>query len=502
MESDNHTENKFEFSPREGMKVENYTFIKNMGQDSEAPLWLIQDDSKTYFTCRIIKNEITERLKVPLETYRQLNHKNIIKLESILSHDNYTLLILEYVKSQTLTEYLSRSTKVDILTGLELSFQIAAGMEYLHDKWIIHGNLHPDNILVTEYGGIKISDVISRPVSMKKSRLIKVEGGGKIEFYSSEQLRDEDSVAADDIYSFGAILYFLVSGKRPFYKLSPVKVLKSKPSTLPREPYLVNREVTPELSSFIMRMLSKKRIERFQKFENLIPDLEKHQKQYKIKSRKIDLHGHKRFPVYPIIAILLIVIAVFLLFGQGEDELLDVSSSFAFQTKRIDPWGIELNYPITNNEVVYSNDGFRLLFRDVPPGHLIVLNISPDETVKLLYPQSPYELTERTDKAKPNLTIPAADKFYKFDTIIGQETLYIIITLHEWKELNRLISRYVENDGYLVKIKNSIQTILDEEMKNTEYTKNKADTGDEILNWNIIRSETGRTVFKVTLNHK
>ncbi|MBN2134656.1 MAG: serine/threonine protein kinase, partial [Acidobacteria bacterium] len=419
--------------PSEGTQVNGYTFIKKLGSNPSGSLWLIEDDERQYLTCRVFTRKKYETIREKADFIKNIDHKNIIKFIETIEHDDHILCLFEYIKGQTLTSYIEKRRNVDIFTGIEILYQAASAVQELHAAGISHGNLHPDNIIFTDYGKIKLTDVLSESVQNRKAELIKEIGENKVAFYAPEGLRGEPEAGKDDIYSLGALLYFLTTGVKPFHGLSPVKVFKNKTSKLPKSARSVNRAIDPKLDQFISRCLSINPNDRFPSLSEFLNELERHLKYYKIINRKEKIRGKRRFPLFTVIIVVLITVIVFLIIrGMNEDISFKSSSELTFHTKRIDPWGNQIQFRLEDGDTVYSNDGFQVEIKTRPGLIIQILNITPDRRLTTLYP------LEGTISGNPSIhlesiTLPDKNKFYRFDNVKGKETIFIILSFEQWK---------------------------------------------------------------------
>ncbi len=150
-----------------------------------------------------------------------LNHPNIVRVYDFRDSGPIKYIDMEYVEGKPLNElkmdYPDKRMPEDIVK--DLGGKIAAGLEFAHKKNIIHKDIKPQNIIVTESGEAKITDFgISESVRTSMSRLSNSSSSGTLVYMSPEQLKGERIGKEADIYSFGATMYELLSGHPPFYQ--------------------------------------------------------------------------------------------------------------------------------------------------------------------------------------------------------------------------------------------------------------------------------------------
>ncbi len=215
-----------------------------------------------------------------------LNHPNILTVYDIGTHDGFPYVVSELLVGESLRERLG-GTALNQRKAIEYSLQIAHGLAAAHDKGIVHRDLKPENIFVTRDGRIKILDfglaklTIPEPVSGGRSALATMDPGtqpgmvlGTVGYMSPEQVRGREVDHRSDLFSFGAILYEMVTGKRAFHRDSTADTVSAILREDPVDPSSTNRSVPAALERIIRHCLEKNQEERFQSARDLAFDLE------------------------------------------------------------------------------------------------------------------------------------------------------------------------------------------------------------------------------------
>ena len=215
-----------------------------------------------------------------------LNHPNILTVYDIGTHENCPYVVSELLIGETLRDRLGGAA-ISFRKAIEFALQIAHGLAAAHEKGIVHRDLKPENIFITRDGRVKILDfglaklTIPEPVSGGRSTLATVapetEPGmvlGTIGYMSPEQVRGRDVDHRSDLFSFGAILYEMVSGKRAFHRDSTADTLSAILREDPVDPSSTNKSVPAALERIIRHCLEKNAEERFQSARDLAFDLE------------------------------------------------------------------------------------------------------------------------------------------------------------------------------------------------------------------------------------
>jgi len=213
-----------------------------------------------------------------------LNHPNILAVFDIGTHDGAPYVVSELLEGETLRDRL-RAGALPLRKALDHALQIARGLSAAHEKGIIHRDLKPENLFITKDGRVKILDFglakLTQPESSAHTSLPTMtnatEAGvvmGTAGYMSPEQVRGASVDPRSDIFSFGAILYEMISGKRAFHRDTPADtmsaILKEEPGDLSE----TNRNVSPALERIVQHCLEKNPEQRFHSASDIAFDLE------------------------------------------------------------------------------------------------------------------------------------------------------------------------------------------------------------------------------------
>ena len=213
-----------------------------------------------------------------------LNHPNILAVFDIGTHEGAPYVVSELLEGETLRERL-RGGAVAVRKTLDYALQIAHGLGAAHAKGIIHRDLKPENIFLTKDGRVKILDFGLAKLTQTEpgahtslpTMTHATEAGvvmGTAGYMSPEQVRGVAVDARSDIFSFGAILYEMISGKRAFHRETAADtmsaILKEDPADLSE----TNRNVSPALERIVQHCLEKNPEQRFHSASDIAFDLE------------------------------------------------------------------------------------------------------------------------------------------------------------------------------------------------------------------------------------
>jgi serine/threonine protein kinase len=212
-----------------GQKVfHRYTLIKTLGRGGMGVVWLARDEElernvALKFLPELIVHDRAVLGDMKRETRRSLDltHKNIVRIYDFVHSDQSGCISMEYIDGDTLSN-LRADKPHKVFEPHELAewtSQLCDALDYAHNHArIIHRDLKPANLMVNQRGDLKISDFgISRSLSDSVSMLTMEQGrSGTLVFMSPQQLDGERGTPLDDIYSFGATMYELITSKPPF----------------------------------------------------------------------------------------------------------------------------------------------------------------------------------------------------------------------------------------------------------------------------------------------
>ena len=213
-----------------------------------------------------------------------LNHPNILAVFDIGTNEGSPYVVSELLEGETMRERL-RSGAITLRKTLDYALQIAHGLAAAHEKGIIHRDLKPENLFLTKDGRVKILDFgLAKLTQADPSSHTSLptmthatEAGvvmGTAGYMSPEQVRGVAVDARSDIFSFGAILYEMISGKRAFHGETAADtmsaILKEEPADLAE----TNRNVSPALERIVQHCLEKNPEQRFHSASDIAFDLE------------------------------------------------------------------------------------------------------------------------------------------------------------------------------------------------------------------------------------
>ena len=282
------------------MKIENgavinqYKIIAPIGKGGMGEVFLAQDtklDRKV--ALKILPAEFAEdqdrmrRFVREAKSASALNHPNIITIHEIGESDGTHFIATEFIDGKTLTDY-AKINSLNYRSTLDIVIQVASALDEAHSAGIVHRDIKPDNVMIRANGLVKILDfgiaklaetpamagglkvgeedeTAIQPPSTSPGMLI-----GTANYMSPEQAKGKEVDARTDIFSFGVVLYEMISGNLPFEGETALEMLAA---ILHKEPKPFNGEVPAEIEKIISRCLQKERMERYQTIKDVGHDL-------------------------------------------------------------------------------------------------------------------------------------------------------------------------------------------------------------------------------------
>jgi serine/threonine protein kinase len=201
-----------------------------------------------------------------------INHPNVVYVYGSEEVEGTPLIAMELVQGGTLRDRLKKEGKLPVTEAVEAALQIIAGLEAAQSAGVLHRDIKPANCFVGTDGVVKIGDFgLSLSALARGESLVTATGAvlGTPAYASPEQLRGETLDLRADIYSVGATLYHLLTGRLPFQETDVIKLITQVLEKQPEAPQQVRSEIPSELSKIVARCLAKAPSARYQSYDQL-----------------------------------------------------------------------------------------------------------------------------------------------------------------------------------------------------------------------------------------
>ena len=220
------------------------------------------------------------RFRREAQNAASLNHPAIVAVydtgeERGSSGETLPYIVMEFVNGRTLKEVLAHEGRLMPRRALEITAEICAAIEFSHRHGIIHRDIKPGNVMMTQTGQIKVMDFgIARALASGASTMTQTSAViGTAQYLSPEQARGESVDARSDVYATGCVLYELLCGQPPFVGDSPVSVAYQHVREDAKPPSLLNRDVPPPVDAVVLKALAKNPVNRYQSAGEMRNDL-------------------------------------------------------------------------------------------------------------------------------------------------------------------------------------------------------------------------------------
>jgi len=298
-----------------GKEVSHYRVTGMLGGGSMGVVYKAEDTKlKRTVALKFLPEELSkdrqalERFQREAQAASALNHPNICTIHAIEEHEGQPFIDMEYLEGQTLKQRIGvgasgarpgvqaeRRSALQMDEVLDLAIQIADALDAAHAKGIIHRDIKPANIFVTQRGQAKVLDFGLAKLAPKPRRMVEAAGAsalpaasaepehltspgaaiGTIAYMSPEQARGEELDSRTDLFSFGAVLYEMATGKQAFSGTTSAIIFHAILGEAPVSPVQLNPELPPKLEEIIDKALERNREWRYQHASDMRADLQR-----------------------------------------------------------------------------------------------------------------------------------------------------------------------------------------------------------------------------------
>ena len=265
-----------------GQTISHYKILEKLGEGGMGVVYKAQDTKLNRTVAvkmlpdRVNRDESSKaRFLQEAQAAAGLNHPNICTVHGVEDVDGSLFMVMEYVEGGTLREKLPFAKSDDAIT---IAAQIGEALQEAHAKGIVHRDIKSDNIMLTSRGQAKVMDfgLAKLKGSLKLTRTSSTVG--TLGYMAPEQIQGGEADHRSDIFSFGVLLFEMLTGKVPFRGEHEAAMVYSIVNEEPQDITALVPEISPIVTNLIQRCLEKDPNDRYQHFDDIVADLRRSQK--------------------------------------------------------------------------------------------------------------------------------------------------------------------------------------------------------------------------------
>jgi serine/threonine protein kinase/predicted Zn-dependent protease len=269
-----------------GKTISHYKILEKLGEGGMGVVYKAQDTKLDRLVALKFlpphltsESEEKERFIHEAKAASALNHTNITTIYEIDEFEGQMFIVMEYCEGRTLKQVIEKET-LSVKKVLDIGIQICEGLALAHEKGIVHRDIKSDNIMLTPRGQVKIMDFglakLKGATKLTKTRSTL----GTLAYMSPEQAQGEEVDQRSDIFSFGIVLYELLTKNLPFGGEHQAAIVYSIINEEPQPVARFNNQVSAKLEDIVSKALAKEKDERYQHIDDLLADLRRERKSF------------------------------------------------------------------------------------------------------------------------------------------------------------------------------------------------------------------------------
>lgn len=284
---------------RPTQRIPGFQILEKLGSGAMATVFKAKQLSLDRIVAiKVLPKRLSENPEYVSRFYKEgkaaakLNHTNIVQAIDVGESGGYHYFVMEYVKGKTVYDDLSKGLVYSEGEALDIIIQIGKALEHAHARGLIHRDVKPKNVMITEDGIAKLADMgLAREAADEETAQIEAGRAYGTPYYiSPEQIRGELDIGfRADIYSLGAMFYHMVTGRVPFEAPTPSAVMHKHLKEQLVPPDHINTSLSVGVAEVIEVMMAKNPEDRYGSVKLLLEDLRS------VQSGEPPLHAHKGF---------------------------------------------------------------------------------------------------------------------------------------------------------------------------------------------------------------
>jgi serine/threonine-protein kinase len=250
-----------------------YRILSSLGSGGFGTVYLAEDtwiDKKVALKVPHKQNvDFTEMLKEP-RLLASMSHPNIVTVLTAEKQEDVFFIVMEYVAGETLEQVIVREGALEVNRALDFTCQICNAVDHAHGVGILHRDLRPGNMLVSDTGLLKVTD-------FGTSRILEIAAHGTTVVGSPPYMAPEQfqgkAVFASDVYSIGVTMYQMLTGVLPYGTPAPADIERLMRGELVQPPRLKNSRIPRAISDIVLKALNPELVTRYQRASEVLNDI-------------------------------------------------------------------------------------------------------------------------------------------------------------------------------------------------------------------------------------
>ncbi len=262
-----------------GHTISHYKILDKLGEGGMGIVYRAEDTrlgrnvALKFLSTRAFAGEGTlDRFRREARNAASMSHPNICTIYEIDEYEGQPFIAMELVEGRSLSSIIAEGP-MELAKATDIAIQIAEGLNEAQERGIVHRDVKPANIMITDAGRAKITDFGLALVTDQTRLTCEASAMGTVAYMSPEQTRGGDVDHRTDIWAFGAVLYEMITGLQPFRGEYDQAVIYSITNLDPEPPTALRTGVPMELERIVMKALARRAVERYQHVDELLVDL-------------------------------------------------------------------------------------------------------------------------------------------------------------------------------------------------------------------------------------
>ena len=421
-----------------GKTISHYKILEKLGEGGMGVVYKAQDiQLQRLVALKFLPPHISDhpeekaRFIHEAQSASALNHPNVTTIYGIEESPQGLFIAMEYVEGRTLKQIIEKETP-SVKKVLDMGIQICEGLVVAHEKGIVHRDIKSDNIMLTPRGQVKIMDFGLAKLK-GATRLTQTRSTlGTAAYMSPEQAQGEEVDQRSDIFSFGVVLYELLTSQLPFRGEHHAAIIYSIINEEPQPIARFNNQVSAKLEDIVFKALAKDKEERYQHIDELLADLRRERKSLEYvktavttqPAQPLKVVRKKAIPLLVgVLAVLILIIVYFAFLKQKESATVTGKPSIAV---------LYLQNLSENKEDEYFAAGMTedIITQLSKIGGLLVSSRSDIEQFK----DKPINLKEVADKLKVKYVMEGSVQKYRDKIRITCQLIKASDGFHVWAD--------------------------------------------------------------------